>query len=76
MPKAVPESRLGTVSARAPKAGVEGLTDGSGVDLNSGVEVSEETNGVGTFRDGGAGNGEATKGEEGEVCETHCGSRF
>jgi hypothetical protein len=49
------------------------LTDGSGVDLNGGVEVSEEADCVGALREHGAGDGEAAESEEGEVGETHVG---
>jgi hypothetical protein len=47
------------------------LTDGTGVGLDGGIEVSQKADCVGALGDDRAGNREAAEGEEREVSETH-----
>jgi hypothetical protein len=46
-------------------------TNGTSVNLNSGVEISQVADCVRALGDDGAGDGETAEGEDGEVGETH-----
>lgn len=48
-----------------------GRTDRASVGLHSCVEVLKKADCVRALGDNGAGDGQASQGEDGEVCETH-----